>query len=127
VEIIDRDAGPGEDVVKVAYASTQAERAMIGGLLKGAGIRSISRRGSGGIFVLPDHAAAARKLLAETLVAEPSQDPLAEEIAEAVEADYLPDTAAAPRADNVVTGYARAFFAALALVALVLVAFLLLH
>lgn len=104
MEIIERDEGPRDGLVKVAFAETREE----------------ARR----IYVRPDDATAARKLLAETIV----EDPLPEEIPEPASVGYLADrTARRPRDYTVLGAYVRGWIVALAVLPIAFVLFLLLH
>jgi hypothetical protein len=139
VEIIDRDPRSGDDLVQIAYADTREEAALIRGLLREEGIKSLARQagieGGGGtsslltrsprhIYVRPTDAARARELIGEVMV----EDPLEEEIPESANAEYLADaTGHRPRNYSVLGAYTRAWFAGLALLAIVFVVFLLTH
>ena len=119
---------------------TPARRAaLIRGLLREAKIKSIARRtsfesptlGTGlltrssrRIYVRPEDAAAARTLIAETMV----EDPAEAEIPEPVNATYLDEARGhKPRDYNVFGAYARFYLVAIILLGLIFVAFLLLH
>ena len=139
MEIIEADVRPSDDLVQIAYADTREEAALIRGLLREEGIRSLARQtsingpalGAGlltrsprRIYVRPEDAAPARTLLAETMV----EDPLEQEIPEPANATYLDDaTGHKPRDYGVLGAYARGWTAALAILAIAFVAFLLLH
>lgn len=139
MEITDRDEGSRDGLVQVAFAETREEAALISGLLREGGIRSLAKqasvngpalgaglltRSSRRIYVRPDDAAAARKLLVETMV----EDPLAEEIPEPANAGYLADaTARRPRDYTVLGAYARGWIVGLAVLAIAFVLFVLLH
>jgi hypothetical protein len=139
VEIIEADARSGDDLVQIAFADTREEAALIRGLLREDGIRSLARQGGleGGvgtsslltrsprrIYVRPEDAERARTLLAETMV----EDPLAEEIPEPANAEYLADaTGRRPRSYSVLGAYARAWLLAAAVFAVVLLVFLVLR
>jgi hypothetical protein len=139
VEIIDRGGDSGREPVQVAYADTREEAALIRGLLREAKIKSIARQAGveGGIgtsslltrsprriYVRPEDAAAARTLLAETMV----EDPAETEIPEPANAAYLEDARGhKPRDYNVVGAYARIWIVGIVVLGLVLVVFLLLH
>ena len=139
MEIIEADAGSGDDLVQIAYADTREEAALIRGLLREEEIRSLARqasingpalgsglltRSSRRIYVRPEDAARARELLAETMV----EDPLEQEIPEPANAAYLADaTGHKPRDYNVLGAYARAWAVAIAVLAIVLVVFLVLR
>lgn len=138
MEIIEENPRSDEDLVQIAFADTREEAALIRGLLREEGIRSLAKQasingpalGSGlltrsprRIYVRPADASRARTLLAETMV----EDPLAEELPEPANAEYLADaTGRRPRDYSVLGAYARAWLAAGAVLALVLVAFLIL-
>ncbi len=139
MEIIERDEGSRDGLVQIAFAETREEAALIRGLLREEGIRSLARQASINgpglgaglltqsprrIYVRPDDAAAARRLLAETMV----EDPLEEEIPEPANAAYLADaTGRRPRDYTVLGAYARGWIAALAVLAIAFVLFVVLH
>jgi hypothetical protein len=139
MEIVDRGDDSGEGPVQVAYADTREEAALIRGLLREAKIQSIARQAGveGGIgtsslltrsprriYVRPDDAAAARTLIAETMV----EDPAETEIPEPVNAAYLDEASGhKPRDYNVFGAYLRFYLVAIVVLGLILVAFLLLH
>jgi hypothetical protein len=139
VEIINRGEESGEDLVQIAFAETREEAALIRGLLRDEGIRSLAKQtsingpglGAGlltrsprRVYVRPTDAAAARSLLAETMV----EDPLEAEIPEPANAGYLADaTGHKPRNYTALGAYARSWVAALAILALAFVLFLLIH
>jgi hypothetical protein len=139
VEIIERDEHSPDGLVQIAFADTREEAAIMRGLLREDGIRSLARQasingpalGSGlltrstrRLYVRPEDAAAARKLLSETMV----EDPLEEEIPESANAEYLADaTGHQPRDYTVLGAYARGWLVAVALLAIAFVLFLLLH
>jgi hypothetical protein len=139
MEIVDRGDDSGEGPIQVAYADTREEAALIRGLLREAKIQSIARQAGieGGvgtsslltrsprrIYVRPEDAAAARTLIAETMV----EDPAETEIPEPVNAAYLDEARGhKPRAYSVIGAYARAWLVAIVLLGLIFVAFLLLH
>jgi hypothetical protein len=139
MEIVDRGDDSGERPVPVVYADTREEAALIRGLLREAKIKSIARQagveggiGTSGlltrsprrIYVRPEDAAAARTLIAETMVEDPSET----EIPEPVNAAYLDEARGhKPRNYNVFGAYARTYLVAIAVLGLILVAFLLLH
>lgn len=138
MEIIDKDEGPDADLVQVAFADTREEAALVRGLLREAGIRSLAKQaalngpalGAGllttsprRIYVRPDQAAAARELLGETMVEEP-----AEEIPESANAEYLADAVGhKPRDYTVFGAYGRAYLVAIVVGALILAVFLVLR
>jgi Putative prokaryotic signal transducing protein len=138
VEIIDRDEHSQDGLVQVAFAETREEAALIRGLLREEGIKSLAQRnavaghqpGAGmlgrsprRILVHPDHAAAARAFLAEVMVEEPP-----EEIPEPANAGYLADAQGRkPRDYGLAGGYARMWSSGFALLALAFVIFLLIH
>jgi hypothetical protein len=139
VEIIERDENSRDGLVQIAFADTREEAALIRGLLREEGIRSLAKQaqingpglGAGlltrsprRVYVRPDDAVAARQLLGETMV----EDPLEEEIPEPANAGYLADaTGHKPRNYTVVGAYTRGWLAAVAILALAFVAFLVLH
>ena len=138
MEIIDEGPWSDDDLVPIAFAETREEAALIRGLLREADIRSLVRRpgadrgygpasaiGSSPrrIYVRPDDAARARTLLAETMV----EDPLAEEVPEPANAEYLADaTGHRPRDYSVLGAYGRAWTVAIAVLAVTFVVLLLL-
>jgi hypothetical protein len=139
MEIVDRGDNSGEGPVQIAFADTREEAALIRGLLREAKIKSIARqtsfegptlgtglltRSSRRIYVRPEDAAAARTLIAETMV----EDPAETEIPEPVNAAYLDEARGhKPRHYSVIGGYARAWLVAIVLLGLIFVAFLILH
>jgi hypothetical protein len=139
MEIVDRGDDSGEGPVQIAFADTREEAALIRGLLREAKIRSIARqagvdggigtsslltRSSRRIYVRPEDAAAARTLIAETMV----EDPAETEIPEPVNATYLDEARGhKPRDYSVIGAYARFYLVAIVVIGLVLVAFLILH
>ncbi len=139
MEIIDRGPEGGSDLIQIAFADTREEAALIRGLLREEGIRSIANQGSINgpalgaglltrstrrIYVRPDDAEAARRLLSETMV----EDPLEEEIPEPANAAYLADaTGHKPRNYTVLGAYARAWIVGLVVLALAFVVLLLLR
>jgi hypothetical protein len=139
MEIVDRGDDSGEGPVQIAFADTREEAALIRGLLREAKIKSIARqtsfegptlgtglltRSSRRIYVRPEDAAAARTLIAETMV----EDPAETEIPEPVNAVYLDEARGhKPCAYSVIGAYARAWLVAIVLLGLIFVAFLLLH
>jgi hypothetical protein len=138
VEIIERDEHSPDGLVQIAFAETREEAAMIRGLLRTEGIRSLAQRNAVGghqpgagmlgrsprrILVHPKRAAAARAFLAEVLVEDPP-----EEIPEPANAIYLADaTGHKPRDYTLLGAYARGLFVALAILAIALVLFIALH
>lgn len=138
MEIIDRGNDSGEDLVQIAFADTREEAALIRGLLREEGIKSLARqagleagaatsafltRSPRHIYVRPEDAAAARRLIGETMV----EDPLEAEIPESANAEYLADaTGSRPRDYSVLGAYTRACLAAFAVLGVVLVVFLVL-
>jgi hypothetical protein len=139
VEIIERDEHSRDGLVQVAFAETREEAALMRGLLREEGIRSLAKQGSINgpalgaglptgssrrIYVRPEDAEAARRLLSETMV----EDPLEEEVPEPANAAYLADaTGRKPRDYGLLGAYARAWITALAVLALALVVFIVLH
>jgi Putative prokaryotic signal transducing protein len=139
MEIVDRGDDSGEGPVQIAFADTREEAALIRGLLREANIKSIARqagvdggigtsslltRSSRRIYVRPEDAAAARTLIAETMV----EDPAEIEIPEPVNATYLEEARGhKPRDYNVFGAYARFYLVAIIVLGLILVAFLVLH
>ena len=139
MEIIERDEHSRDGLVQIAFAETREEAALIRGLLSEEGIRSLARQASINgpalgaglltsstrrVYVRPDDAASARRLLAETMV----EDPLEEEIPEPANAAYLADASGhKPRNYSVLGAYARGWVVALAILAVAFLLFLLLH
>jgi Putative prokaryotic signal transducing protein len=139
VEITERDEHSRDGLVQIAFAETREEAALIRGLLREEGIRSLAKqasvngpalgaglltRSSRRIYVVPPDATAARRLLAETMV----EDPLEAEIPEPANAAYLADaTGHKPRDYSLLGAYARAWLVAFMVLALALVVFLILH
>jgi hypothetical protein len=139
VEIIEADGRSGDDLVQIAFADTREEAALIRGLLREDGIRSLARQAGleGGvgtsslltrsprrIYVRAEDADRARTLLAETMV----EDPLAAAIPEPANAEYLADaTGHRPRDYSVVGAYWRGYLVAVAVLAVVLMVFLVLR
>jgi hypothetical protein len=139
MEIIDRDSERDEDLVQIAFADTREEAALIRGLLREEGIRSLAKQGSINgpslgaglltssprrIYVRPTDAAPARKLLGDVMVEDPSED----EVPEPANATYLADaTGHKPRNYTVLGAYTRAWLVGLVVLAVILVVFLLLH
>lgn len=139
MEIVDRGDDAGEGPVQIAFADTREEAALIRGLLREAKIRSIARqagvdggigtsslltRSSRRIYVRPEDAAAARTLIAETMV----EDPAEAEIPEPANAVYLDEARGhKPRNYGAVGAYFRFYLVAVVVIGLVLVAFLLFH
>jgi hypothetical protein len=136
VEIIDEDPRSNDDLVQIAFADTREEAALIRGLLREEGIRSLARQtgingpslGSGlltrsprRIYVRPDDADRARTILAETMV----EDPLAEAVPEPANAEYLADaTGRRPRDYSLLGAYGRAWTVAIVILAVVFVVLL---
>jgi hypothetical protein len=139
VEIIEADPRPHEDLVQIAYADTREEAALIRGFLREEGIRSLARQagveGGAGtsslltrsprrIYVRPADAAPARTLLAETMV----EDPLAEEIPEPANAEYLAEAdGRGPRDYSLIGAYGRAWTVGIVVLAVVFVVLLILR
>lgn len=139
MEIIEEDPRSGDDLVQIAFADTREEAALIRGLLREEGIRSLAKQasingpmlGSGlltssprRIYVRADDAVRARTLLAETMV----EDPLGEEVPEPANAEYLADaTGRRPRDYSVLGAYSRAWVVAGAVLAVAFLVFLLVH
>ena len=138
MEIIDQDEHSRDGLVQIAFAETREEAALIRGLLREEGIRSLAQRNAVGghqpgagmlgasprrILVHPDRAAAARAFLAEVMVEEPP-----EEVPESANATHLADATGRKPRDYALGGaYARALLVALAVFAIALVLFILLH
>jgi hypothetical protein len=139
VEIIEEEnPRAGDDLLEIAFADTREEAALIRGLLREEGIRSLAKQasingpmlGSGlltpsprRIYVRPDEAERARSLLAGTMV----EEPLAEEIPEPANAEYLADaTGRRPRGYSVLGAYGRAWTVAIAVLAVAFVVLLVL-
>lgn len=139
MEIIDEEPRSSEDLVQIAYADTREEAALIRGLLREEGIRSLARQAGvqGGIgtsslltrsprriYTRSEDAARGRALLGETMV----EDPLADEIPESANEAYLADaTGRRPRDYSVVGAYSRAWLVAIAVLGVAFVVLLLLH
>jgi hypothetical protein len=139
MEIVDRGDDSGEGPVQIAFADTREEAALIRGLLRETNIKSIARqtgveggigtsslltRSSRRIYVPPEDAAAARTLIAETMV----EDPAETEIPEPANAIYLDEASGhKPRNYNLFRAYVRFYLVAIVLLGLIFVAFLLLH
>ena len=139
MEIVDRGDDLREGPVQIAFADTREEAALIRGLLREANIKSIARqtsfegptlgtglltRSSRRIYVRPEDAAAARTLIAETMV----EDPAETEIPEPANAVYLDEARGhKPRKYGAVGAFVRFYAVAIVVIGLVLVAFLLLH
>jgi hypothetical protein len=139
MEIIDRGPERGSDLIQIAFADTREEAALIRGLLREEGIRSLAKQGSINgpalgaglltrstrrIYVRPEDADPARKLLGETMV----EDPLEDEIPEPANAAYLADaTGHKPRNYTLLGAYARAWIVGIVVLALVFAALLLLR
>jgi hypothetical protein len=139
VEIIERDEPSRDGLVQVAFAETREEAALMRGLLREEGIRSLAKqasingpalgaglltRSSRRLYVRPEDAEAARKLLSETMV----EDPLEGGVPEPANATYLADaTGHKPRDYGLLGAYARAYVAAAIIFAAALAVFLLLH
>jgi hypothetical protein len=139
MEIVDRGDDSSEGPVQIAFADTREEAALIRGLLREAKIKSIARqtsfegptlgtglltRSSRRIYVRPEDAAAARTLIAETMV----EDPAETEIPEPVNAAYIDEARGhKPRGYNMIGAYARAWLVAIVVLGLILVAFLIFH
>jgi hypothetical protein len=139
MEIVEGEPRRGEELVQVAYADTREEAALIRGLLREEGIRSLARpatleaqtrsmglltRSPKRIYVHRERAARARELLGEVMV----EDPLEAEIPESANAEHLADAAGhKPRDYNVIGAYARAWLVAAIVLGLILAFFLLVH
>lgn len=139
MEIIDEDQQSRDGLVQIAFAETREEAALMRGLLREERIRSLAKQGSINgpalgtglltrssrrIYVRAEDAAAARKLLSETMV----EDPLEEDFPEPANAAYLADaTGHRPRDYGLLGAYARAYIAVGIIFAAALAAFLLLH
>ncbi len=102
MEIIEEDPRSDDEIVPIAFADTREEAALIRGLLREEGIRSLARQAGveGGIgasslltrsprrvYVRGEDAPRSRSLLAETMV----EDPVVEELPEPANATYLAD------------------------------------
>jgi hypothetical protein len=138
VEIIDADPRSGDDLVQIAFADTREEAALIRGLLREEGIRSLAKQasingpmlGSGlltssprRIYVRAEDADRARELLGETMV----EDPLADEVPEPANAAYLADAGGhKPRDYNVLGAYARSWTVGIAVLAVIFIVLLVL-
>jgi hypothetical protein len=138
VEIIERDEQSRDGLVQIAFAETREEAALIRGLLRQEGIRSLAQRNAVGghqpgaglvgrsprrILVHPDRADAARAFLAEVMV-----EDAPEEIPESANAAFLADAQGhKPRGYGLAGGYARIWGSGFALLALAFVVFLILR
>ena len=138
MEIIEEDPRSDDDLVQIAFADTREEAALIRGLLREDGIRSLAKQvsingpmlGSGlltrsprRIYVFPRDSERARTVIAETMV----EDPLAEEVPEPANAEYLADaTGRRPRDYSVLGAYSRAWTVAIAVLAVIFVVLLVL-
>jgi hypothetical protein len=139
VEITEGDEDSRDGLVQIAFAETREEAALMRGLLREEGIRSLAKQASINgpalgtgllintsrrVYVRLQDAEAARRLLAETMV----EDPLEEEIPESANAGYIADAAGRkPRDYNVLGAYTRAYIAAALIFAIALAVFILLH
>jgi hypothetical protein len=139
VEIIEDDEQSRDGLVQIAFAETREEAALMRGLLREEGVRSLAKqssingptlgaglltRSSRRIYVRPEDAETARRLLSETMV----EDPPEEEVPEPANASYLADaTGRKPRAYGLLGAYARAYLAAGIIFVVALAAFILLH
>jgi hypothetical protein len=140
VEIIERDDNSRDGLVQIAFADTREEAALIRGLLRNEGIRSLAKqttingptigaglltRSSRRIYVRDADAEAARTLIGETMVEEPPE----EEIPESANERYLADATGGhqPRNYSVLGAYARFYLAAVVIFAIALAVFFLLH
>lgn len=139
MEIIEGDEHSRDGLTQIAFAETREEAALMRGLLREEGIRSLAKQASINgpalgaglltqssrrIYVRSEDAEAARRLLSETMV----EDPPEEEIPEPANAGYLAEaTGHKPRDYNVFGAYARAYIAAAIIFALALAVFILLH
>jgi len=139
VEIIEGDEHSRDGLVQIAFAETREEAALMRGLLREDGIRSLAKqasingpalgagllvRSSRRIYVRAEDADAARKLLSETMV----EDPLEEEIPESANAEYLADASGhKPRDYGLLGAYVRFYIVAAILVGATLAVFILLH
>ncbi|HEX4306775.1 MAG TPA: DUF2007 domain-containing protein [Solirubrobacterales bacterium] len=139
MEIIEQDEHSRDGLVQIAFAETREEAALMRGLLREAGIRSLAKQGSVNgpalgaglltrstrrLYVRSEDAADARQLLSETMV----EDPLEAEVPEPANAEYLADaTGHRPRDYSLLGAYARAWIVALVVVVVAVAAFLILH
>jgi Putative prokaryotic signal transducing protein len=130
VEIVDREDRSGKSLVQVAVSESGAEAALIRGLLENENIRTLVRppidgrvppRGACRIWVRPDDAVAARKVLGEAIIEDPRED----EIPEPVNAAHL--SGRKPPGDAGFLVYAGPWVIAAAILALVFGVFLLVH
>jgi hypothetical protein len=138
VEIIEEDPRSNDDLVQIAFAETREEAALIRGLLREEGIRSLAKQSSINgpalgaglltrsprrIYVRAEDATRGRTIIAETMV----EDPLVEEIPESANAEYLADaTGRAPRNYSVFGAFARFYAVAIGIGAVVVIVLLLL-
>jgi hypothetical protein len=136
VEIIDADPPSGDELVEIAFADTREEAALIRGLLREEGIRSLAKQASINgpmlgaglltrsprrIYVNPGDAERARILLGEIMV----EDPLESEIPEPANAAYLADAGGRrPRDYSVLGAYARAWIIAAVVLGIAFIALL---
>lgn len=139
MEIVDRGNDSGEDLVQIAFAETREEAALIRGLLREEGIKSLARQaqvngpalGAGlltrsprRIYVRSEDAEAGRKLIGETMV----EDPLEGEIPEPANAEYLADaTGRKPRDYSLLGAYSRAWTVAIVVLGVAFAVFLILR
>jgi hypothetical protein len=140
VEIIERDDNSRDGLVQIAFADTREEAALIRGLLRNEGIRSLAKqtsingpslgtgmltRSSRRIYVVPADAEAARTLLGETMVEEPPE----EEIPESANEAYLAEATGGhkPRNYSTLGAFARAYIACAVVIAIFVVLFIFLH
>jgi Putative prokaryotic signal transducing protein len=139
MEIVDRDSERDEDLVQIAFTDTREEAALVRGLLREEGIRSLAKQGSINgpslgaglltssprrIYVRPTDAARSRELLGEVMVEDPSED----EVPEPANAAYLAAaTGHKPRDYSLLGAYTRAWVIGFAVLAVVLIVFLLVH
>ncbi|HVW45411.1 MAG TPA: DUF2007 domain-containing protein [Solirubrobacterales bacterium] len=135
MEIVDRGVGRGEELVQVAYTDTREEAALVRGLLREEGIRSLARqatlnaptigmglltRTARRVYVRPEDADRARELLGEVMI----ENPLEDDVPEPVNAAHLADARGRrPRDYNVIGAYARACLVAIVVLGLVFVFF----
>ena len=130
MEIVDREDRSGKSLVQVAVSESGAEAALIRGLLENENIRTLVRppidgrvppRGACRIWVRPDDAVAARKVLGEAIIEDPRED----EIPEPVNAAYL--SGRNPPGDAGLIAHVGPWVIAAAILALVFGVFLLVH
>jgi len=151
VRIVDRGAEPGTDLIQVAYVESLEEEGLMLSVLRAEGIKCLSNRVNingvrarpfhlistpRSIYVRPEDAERARKLLSEVEVEEPLEDEnppenetrFEDQIPEPVNADHLTRAAGSRYRDHGAgPGYLGMWLVGIGVVGLAIVAFLLLH